>query len=262
MDRQVGDLVEPVGPLRYVSSPCASRDSRIARLPVRPSAALGCGSPPSELGADEVGVVAGAVRADERGSPSPRRARRAPEARRPSRGSTSAPACAGSPARTARRPVARCRRRCCTRRRRSPASANRLPDPVVVPVQVDAEEPDLLERAPGEQLLDVLGGDEGLHRRQVVAPVELVAPNRAHVLGRAVDDQPAPVVLEQQQPCSRFRVVLGAELDERVRRREAAGEVLDDAVVAELREDAELDLAQRRRGSGAGGTSWCRAGSG
>ena len=85
------------------------------------------------------------------------------------------------------------------------------------------EAPDLPERAPGEQLLDVLGSDERLHCRQVVAPVELVAPDGAHVLRRAVDDQPAPVVLEQQQPRCGFGVVLGAELDERVRRRQFGG---------------------------------------
>ena len=56
-----------------------------------------------------------------------------------------------------------------------------------------------------------------------------------------VDDQPAPGVVDEQEPRVRLRVVLDAELDEDpVRDRHPLDEELDDPVLAELGEDPEL----------------------
>ena len=123
-----------------------------------------------------------------------------------------------------------------------------LPDPVVVPVDVDREQPEVaVEAVLAEQVVDVVAVDEGAHRTDVVAPHERARGDGADVRVAVVDDQPAPVPVHEQEPRVRLAVVLDADLDEPLgapRDADPPDEVLDDAVVAELREDPELGLAE------------------
>jgi hypothetical protein len=63
----------------------------------------------------------------------------------------------------------------------------------------------------------------------------------------AVTDEAAPLAVDEQEARVRLGVVAGAELDERFDRTNPLRQVVDDPVVAELGEDAELDVAPRLR---------------
>ncbi len=125
---------------------------------------------------------------------------------------------------------------------------DRLEDPQVVAVEVDREDADVAldPRAP-DQAVDVVAVDERGHRLDLLAPPGRVAREPALVRVRAVEHEAAPVVVDQQEARVGLRVVLDAELDEHVvLDRDLGDEVLDDPVLAELGEDLELGVGERR----------------
>jgi hypothetical protein len=75
-----------------------------------------------------------------------------------------------------------------------------LPDPVVVAVDVDAEEADFAgEAGCGDEVVDVVRGDEGLFDGQIVLPVEAVGLDGGEDVGAGVQDEAAPVVVLQER---------------------------------------------------------------
>jgi hypothetical protein len=123
-----------------------------------------------------------------------------------------------------------------------------LPDPVVVAVDVHAEQPDpAAEAGGGEERVDVVAIDPGVQRGEVVAPVQVGGAHLVHVRAAPVEDETAPVVVHQEEAGIGLQVVLHAELDERLLVPPDPGlphEVLEDPVFAELGEDLELRVGQ------------------
>ena len=123
-------------------------------------------------------------------------------------------------------------------------TVDRVEDPVVVAVDVDREQADVPgDAAAKEDVIHVVTVDEGRNRVDRRPPGESALLEEPLVGTAHVDDQAAPRVVHEQKPRVRLGVVLDAELDEdAVLDRHPLNEELDDSVLAELREDAELRL--------------------
>lgn len=123
-----------------------------------------------------------------------------------------------------------------------------FPDPVVVAVDVDAEEADLAgEVGLGEEGVDVVAVDEGGFGDEVEAVVAPVSDGEVRECGVAVDDEPAPVAVLEEEAGVGFGVLAYAELDEGVEAGwdgEALDEPVDDAVLAPLGEDFEFGVLE------------------
>lgn len=123
-----------------------------------------------------------------------------------------------------------------------------FPDPVVVAVDVDAEETDFAgEVGVGEELVDVVGIDEGGPGNEVVAVVARFLDGEVSECGVAVDDESAPVAVLEEEAGVGFGVVAYTELDEGVEagwEGEALDEPVDDAVLTPLGEDLELGVLE------------------
>jgi hypothetical protein len=121
-----------------------------------------------------------------------------------------------------------------------------LPDPVVVAVDVDAEEADLADEVGfGEELVDVVGIDEGGPGHEVVAVVARLPDGEVGESGVAVDDESAPVAVLEEEAGVGFGVVAYTELDEGVEAGwdgETLDEPVDDAILAPLGEDFEFGV--------------------
>src|SRR5262245_37344180 len=77
-----------------------------------------------------------------------------------------------------------------------PYAIDGVQHPIVIAVDIDAQDAELtVETMRGDQLVDVLCGDERAYRRQVMPPIERVVAEAAHVVFVAVDDQPAPTTI-------------------------------------------------------------------
>ncbi len=120
-------------------------------------------------------------------------------------------------------------------------------NPVVVAVDVDGQKPNIAsDPSTRDRLVDVLARDEYGERVDGVTPPDRIRPDEVNVRGPTIEDQPAPVVVAEQEPCVRLAIVANTKLDKCVVfYRHPTDQVLNDAVLAELREDSELGIAQR-----------------
>src|SRR6202044_3549335 len=114
----------------------------------------------------------------------------------------------------------------------------RLPDPVVVVVDIDTEEIDLAgDTALLEQRIDILGGDEGFVDRQpalIEERLEIFADLR-DARRRALEPEPAPA-FDQKLDGIAFDAGFHAELDENpIAGSDPLENLLDDAVLVGLR---------------------------
>jgi len=123
-----------------------------------------------------------------------------------------------------------------------------FPDPVIVSVNVDAENSDISgETAVADQTVDVVAVNPCSDCGQVVSPVDVAAAHPFHVFSAAIDDQPAPVVTLEKKSRVGLQVVLDAKFDECLLTTIDTGltdQILQDSVFTILRENLELSLVQ------------------
>jgi hypothetical protein len=107
-----------------------------------------------------------------------------------------------------------------------------LPDPIVVPIYVDAEEANFtVESWAGDHAIDVFCIKEGSDRSQIVFPISRRATNCGYILLAAINNQAAPVVVHQQKTGIRFNVRFDTKLNKGVqplRNSSSANQVLYD----------------------------------
>src|SRR6266568_8339664 len=125
---------------------------------------------------------------------------------------------------------------------------DRLPNPIVIAVDIDAQQADLAaESIVLEQCVDVVSVDECRDSLEVMPPIEIALLYASDVFLAAVHDESMPIVVYKKEPRIGLAVVIHSEFDERVPVRldiQRVDQVLDDAIVAELREYLELRVAQ------------------
>src|ERR1700694_4752440 len=113
---------------------------------------------------------------------------------------------------------------------------DRLPNPVVIPIKVDAQEANLaFETTPSDYLVDVLASNKHSLRPKGVPPKQGVNTQAGEAGGGRIHEQALPVVVHEQEPCVGLAVVLNTYFDETVwQGLHEIYQVLDNPVVAEL----------------------------
>ena len=119
---------------------------------------------------------------------------------------------------------------------------NRLPNVIIVAVDVDAQQINLADHAAlGDQLVDVVLGDERVQAFELIVSDRGIKP-RVDLGDRlliALEPQPAPTFVQQIMRIA-LESVLDAELDERlIGRADSIENLLDDAVLVVLRINLE-----------------------
>src|SRR5438046_5448765 len=63
-----------------------------------------------------------------------------------------------------------------------------LPDPIVVPINIDTQQADLAAEARRRnQVIDILGSDERTQRREIMTPIDAVIHDMTDILGFGID---------------------------------------------------------------------------
>src|ERR1700730_16975643 len=119
---------------------------------------------------------------------------------------------------------------------------DRLPHPIIVAIDVDREQTDIsCHTVIGNEPIDVFPRNEGVLSLEIAGPVYAVTPDEADVLGTAIDYQPTPMVVGEQETGICLEIVLHSKLDEqRPVDGHSRDEILDDAVLSPLRENPEF----------------------
>ena len=127
---------------------------------------------------------------------------------------------------------------------------DRFPNPVVIAVDVDGQQSNVPRDSRFcQEAVYVFGGDERLLGLQIGRPINCIPFDEIDVARAPVDHEARPLIVGQQKARIRFLIILDTEFNEQLALDgNVPNQILNDSVLAPLREDPEFPILHGRAG--------------